>query len=100
MVGVSADKPESQRKFIEKFGLTFPMVPDVDRTVIEAFGVRKVLGVAAQRSTFVVDPDGRIAAVWEDVRVDGHAEDVLSTIESLSAKIADRSRDTSGEDCN
>lgn len=100
MVGVSADKPESQKKFIDKFSLTFPMIPDVDRVVIDAYGARKVLGVAAQRSTFLVDPDGRIAAVWSAVKVEGHAEAVLTTIEALSAKIADRSRDAAQEDCD
>ena len=100
MVGVSADKPESQRKFVDKFGLTFPMVPDVERTIIDAFGARKVLGVAAQRSTFLVDPEGRVARVWEAVKVSGHAEEVLTTIESLSDRIADRSRDVSEEDCD
>lgn len=100
MVGVSADKAESQRKFIDKFGLTFPMIPDVDRTVIDAYGARKVLGVAAQRSTFLVDPNGRVAAVWEAVKVEGHAEEVLGKIEALSDKIADRSRDGSEEDCD
>lgn len=100
MVGVSADKPESQRKFVDKFGLTFPMVPDVERTIIDAFGARKVLGVAAQRSTFLIDPEGRVARVWEAVKVSGHAEEVLTTIESLSDRIADRSRDVSEEDCD
>jgi peroxiredoxin Q/BCP len=100
VVGVSADKPESQRKFVDKFGLTFPMVPDVERTIIDAFGARKVLGVAAQRSTFLIDPEGRVARVWEAVKVSGHAEEVLTTIESLSDRIADRSRDVSEEDCD
>jgi peroxiredoxin Q/BCP len=84
VVGVSADKPEVQRRFIDKFGLTFPMVPDTGKGIIAAYGARGVLGVAAQRSTFLIGADGRIAHVWPKVSVDGHAEDVVATIRSLS----------------
>lgn len=83
MVGVSADKPQVQQRFIDKFGLTFPMIPDPDKVVIDSYGARKVIGVTAQRSTFLIDPDGRIAHVWPKVKVEGHAEDVAHTIERL-----------------
>lgn len=80
MVGVSADSPEVQRRFIDKFDLTFPMVSDTDKSIIDAYGVRKVLGVTAVRSTFLIGPDGRIAKIWPKVKVEGHAEDVLASI--------------------
>jgi len=83
VVGVSADKPEIQRRFIDKFGLTFPLVPDPDKTIIDAYGAREVLGVTAKRRTFLVGPDGRIAHVWPKVKVEGHADDVVAVIESL-----------------
>ncbi len=83
MVGVSADKPEIQQRFIDKFSLTFPMISDTDKSIIEAYGVRKVLGVTAVRSTFLIGPDGTIAHVWPKVRIEGHAQDVLETIERL-----------------
>lgn len=85
MVGVSADKPETQQKFIDKFGLTFPMISDTSKEVIDAFGAREVLGVTAKRKTFLVAPDGTIAFVWPAVKVQGHAEDVIATIERLAA---------------
>ncbi len=88
VVGVSADKPETQRKFIEKFGLTFPMVPDPDKVAIDAFGAREVLGLSAKRKTFLIDPEGRIARVWPKVKVEGHADDVVATIRALSEKRA------------
>lgn len=84
MVGVSADKPEIQQRFIDKFDLTFPMISDTDKRVIDAYGARAVLGVTATRSTFLVDPQGRIARVWPKVKIDGHAEDVLSAIRELA----------------
>lgn len=84
MVGVSADKPQVQQRFIDKFALTFPMISDVDRAIIGAYGASKVLGVTAERTTFLIDPDGRIARVWAKVKVNGHADDVVGTIRSMS----------------
>jgi peroxiredoxin Q/BCP len=79
-VGVSADSAETQRKFIAKFGLTFPMIPDPEKRVIGAYGAREVLGIVAKRSTFLVDPTGHVAAVWPRVQVEGHAEDVIARL--------------------
>lgn len=84
MVGVSADKPETQQKFIDKFELTFPMISDTSKTIIDAYGARQVLGVTATRSTFLIGPDGKIAHVWPKVKVEGHADDVVKVIRSLA----------------
>lgn len=83
VVGVSADTPEVQHRFIDKFGLTFPMVSDKAKAVIDAYGAREVLGIVAKRSTFLVAPNGTIAHVWPRVSVEGHADDVVSTITHL-----------------
>ena len=80
VVGVSADKPEVQQRFIDKFGLTFPMIADTSKTIIDAYGAREVLGVTAKRSTFLIGPDGRIERVWAKVHVEGHAAEVLDEI--------------------
>ena len=79
-MGVSADKPEVQQRFIDKFELTFPMLSDTDKSIIDAYGAREVLGVAAKRKTFLIGPDGRIAHVWPKVKVEGHADDVVAAI--------------------
>jgi thioredoxin-dependent peroxiredoxin len=84
VVGVSADDADAQQPFIDKFSLTFPMVPDPERKVIDAYGARGVLGLVAKRSTFLVGPDGRVAAVWPAVKVEGHGDDVTATIRRLS----------------
>jgi peroxiredoxin Q/BCP len=84
-VGVSADKPEIQQRFIDKYELTFPMVSDTSKAIIDVYGAREVLGVAAKRKTFLIDPEGRIAFVWPKVKVEGHADDVVATIERLAA---------------
>ncbi len=85
-MGVSADKPEVQQRFIDKFELTFPMISDTDKSIIYAYGAREVLGVSAKRSTFLIDPTGRIAHVWPRVKLTGHADDVVSVIDALSAE--------------
>lgn len=84
MVGVSGDKPEAQQKFIEKYGLTYPMVPDPSKEIVSAWGARAVLGLVAKRRTYLVGPDGRIAHIWPDVQVEGHAAEVVATIQALS----------------
>lgn len=79
-MGVSADSPETQRRFIDKFELTFPMIPDTAKAIIASYGAREVLGITAKRSTFLIDPNGRVAAVWPKVKVEGHADDVVATL--------------------
>lgn len=86
VVGISADKPEIQRKFIEKFELTFPMIPNTDKDIIAAYGAREVLGVTAKRKTFLIAPDGTIARSWSKVSVEGHADEVLGSIRELTGE--------------
>lgn len=84
VVGVSADSVEVQRKFIERFSLTFPMISDTEKRVIGDYGAREVLGITAKRSTFLISPDGRVAWVWPKVKVEGHAADVTDRLRTLS----------------
>lgn len=84
VVGVSGDKPESQRRFVEKYSLSYPMIPDPAKSVINAYGARSVLGLAAKRSTYLIDPNGAVAHVWRSVAINGHAEDVVQTIRDAS----------------
>ena len=82
ILGVSPDSPKKHRSFIEKKELGITLLSDEEKEVCEAYGVwqlkknygREYMGVV--RSTFIIDPDGRIAAVWEKVRVKGHVEAV------------------------
>ncbi|MDQ2658955.1 MAG: peroxiredoxin [Verrucomicrobiota bacterium] len=78
--GVSIDSPTSHEKFIAKFQLPFPLLADVDRKIVEAYGVwveksmygKKYLG--AERSTFVIGGDGRIRAIFRKVKPADHAD--------------------------
>ncbi len=82
ILGVSPDSPKKHRSFIEKKELGITLLADEEKEACEAYGVwqlkkfmgREYMGVV--RSTFIIDPDGCIAAVWEKVRVKGHVEAV------------------------
>ena len=85
LVGISADTANAQKKFQDKFSLPFTLLADADKKVAEAFGVmkeknmygKKVMGVA--RTTFVIE-DGVITKIFEKVKPEGHAEEVLGAL--------------------
>jgi peroxiredoxin Q/BCP len=89
VVGVSRDSIKSHCTFKDKFKISVPLLSDPERKVHEAYGAwgtktmygKKVEGVI--RSTFLVSPDGKIAKAWKGVKVDGHAEKVLESLEAL-----------------
>lgn len=85
-MGVSADRQEVQQRFIERFLLTFPMISDPQWHVIDAWGVHKVLGITATRTTFLIGPDGTIAHVWPKVKVEGHADDVIRVLREIQSR--------------
>ena len=76
--GVSVDSAASHEKFISKYHLPFPLLSDPDKKIVEAYGVwveksmygKKYMG--AERSTFVIDGDGRISAIFRKVKPDEH----------------------------
>jgi len=84
LLGISPDTPKAQKNFKDKYDLPFTLLADADKTVAKAFGVmkeknmygKKVMGVA--RTTFVIGPDGKIRHIFENVKADGHAEEVLA----------------------
>ena len=86
ILGVSLDGKESHQKFIKKFGLPFPLLSDEDAAVSKAYGVYKEKSMygkkywGIERSTFVIDPDGKVKAVFRKVKVDGHADEVLKAL--------------------
>ena len=86
LFGVSPDKIESHQKFKKKFDLPFPLLADPDHTAAEAYGAwgeksmygKKYLGIL--RTTFVIDEKGKIARVFEKVKPEGHAAQVLEAL--------------------
>jgi peroxiredoxin Q/BCP len=89
VVGVSILDERSKAKFAAKYNLTFPLLADTDHAVAEKYGVwqeksrygRKYMGIA--RTTYLIGPDGKIARRWDNVKVDGHAEEVLGAVKGL-----------------
>jgi len=87
--GVSPQGAASKRAFREKFGLPFTLLADEDHAVADTYGTwveknnygKTYWGVA--RRTFLVDPNGRIAKVWEKVKPEGHANEVLEALDDL-----------------
>ena len=86
ILGVSPDSVKSHDKFKERFDLPFTLISDEDHKIAEAYGVwqeksmygRKYMGI--QRSTFVIDEKGKIAAIYDKVKVTGHVADVLGKV--------------------
>lgn len=86
IVGVSRDSQKSHANFAAKQELPFPLVSDADETWCRAFDVihekvlygKRHLGIV--RSTFLIDPDGKLAREWRGVKVPGHAQAVLDAI--------------------
>jgi peroxiredoxin Q/BCP len=89
VVGISADTVKAQEKFRDKHSLSVPLISDATHEMLEAYGVwgeksmygRKFMGIV--RTTVLVGPDGRIARLWRNVKVDGHAEEVLAAARDL-----------------
>lgn len=82
--GVSVDSVESHRKFIEKYNLPFPLVSDESKSIVQAYGVwvqKSMYGksyMGAERTSFVIRPDGTIKAIFRKVKPDEHVETVLN----------------------
>ncbi len=89
VLGVSPDSVRSHKRFQERHGLKVRLLSDPEKEVIRKYGAwgkkkmagREYFGVI--RSTFLIDPQGRVRKVWPKVRVKGHAEEVLNVLKSL-----------------
>jgi peroxiredoxin Q/BCP len=87
VIGVSGDSPASHQKFIEKNGLSFPLLSDSRYRISTAYGVykrkslygREYMGI--ERTTFIIGRDGTVRRVFIRVKVKGHAEQVLAALE-------------------
>lgn len=91
VVGVSPDSVRRHASFRDKHGLTITLLSDTEKETLANYGVwveksmygRKYMGV--ERSTFLIDGEGRIRRIWNKVKVAGHAEEVLSAVHELKA---------------
>lgn len=89
VLGVSGDSVESHKKFAKKFTLNFPLLSDERKTVLRAYGVwkekslygRTFMGI--ERTTFIIDEQGKIDDIFQKVKVDGHLEEVLAELDIM-----------------
>ncbi len=89
VLGVSPDDVESHEKFIKKYSLPFDLLADTDHAVAEKYGVwkeksmygRKYMGI--ERTTFIIDTDGKIAKIFPKVKVDAHSEEVAAALKAI-----------------
>jgi thioredoxin-dependent peroxiredoxin len=92
VLGVSPDDVASHGKFRDKFSLNFPLLADPDHKVAELYGAwreknmygKKSMGI--QRSTFLIDAEGKVSKAWKRVEVDGHDGAVLAALQALAAR--------------
>ena len=89
IIGISADSPESHMKFTNKHDLKLTLLSDQNHKVMEdygAWGIKKMYGKeywGIIRSTFLIDPEGKIAEAWYSVKVKGHVDKVKEVLEGL-----------------
>jgi peroxiredoxin Q/BCP len=90
ILGVSRESVKSHQNFCAKQGFAFDLVSDPDETLCQAFGVikpKKLYGrdyIGIERSTFLIDPKGRVAESWRGVKVAGHADEVLAALQKAA----------------
>jgi peroxiredoxin Q/BCP len=90
VIGISPDSLKSHDKFRTKYGLDFELASDEEKSMLEAYGVwvqksmygRKYMGV--ERTTILIDRNGTVARIWPQVKVPGHAQEVLEAARGLS----------------
>ena len=89
ILGVSPDSPKKHRNFIDKKNLTITLLADEEKELCKLFGVwqlKKFMGkeyMGVVRTTFIINPNGKVAKVWEKVRVKGHIDNVKEELELL-----------------
>lgn len=92
IVGLSRDSIASHKKFMEKFGLNFPLISDEDGAICDLFQVmrtKKMYGKDVRgisRSTFLIDSSGVLVKEWRDVKVPGHTDEVFEAVKLLNSK--------------
>lgn len=92
LFGVSIDPAKSHEKFIGKFDLPFPLLADTDKAIVEAYGVwveksmygKKYMGT--ERTTFVIDSNGKISAIFPKVKPAEHAELLIQSLQELATQ--------------
>ena len=89
MLGISKDSPKALKKFKDKYSLPYTLLADEDKKLCEAFGVLKEKNmygrttIGIERTSFLIDEQGRVLKVFSKVKPEGHAEEVLSALRQV-----------------
>jgi len=89
VIGVSTDDVESHKKFADKYELSFTLLADTEKEIVNAYGVwaeKSIYGktyMGTLRNSFLIDPEGKITKVYEDVKPEKHAKDVLRDMAAM-----------------
>jgi len=83
IIGASVDDIDIQKRFQSENKLPFELLSDSDKKVSKAFGVLNSKGDYSQRKTFIIDPDGKIAHIFDKVNVSSHDEEVKDALKKL-----------------
>ncbi|MFD0672282.1 peroxiredoxin [Cohnella sp. GCM10027633] len=92
ILGISTNDLKSHRKFMDKYGLTYPLLADVDHRVCDLYGVwqeKKLYGkvyMGIVRSTFLIDENGKLVQEWRNLKVKGHVDEVVAAIRALNKR--------------
>lgn len=89
IIGISPDSVESHKKFAEKYKLPFDLLSDIDKKVVEKYGVwkeksmygKKYMGV--ERTTYIIGKDGKVKKVFQKVKVPNHHNEVMETLKEI-----------------
>ena len=89
MLGISKDSPKALKKFKDKYSLPYTLLADEDKKLCEAFGVLKEKNmygrttIGIERTSFLIDEQGRVLKVFSKVKPEGHAEEVLAALRQV-----------------
>src|SRR5579872_6832098 len=92
VLGISVDSVASHKKFAEKYELPFTLLADIEKSVVEKYGVwgkKKFMGReydGTLRTSFLIDPEGKIVKIYENVKPPSHAEEVLQDLQEFTAR--------------
>jgi len=89
VLGISKDSPKALKKFKDKYSLPYTLLADEDKKLCEAFGVLKEKNmygrttIGIERTSFLIDEQGRVLKVFSKVKPEGHAEEVLAALRQV-----------------
>jgi len=83
IIGVSLDSVQSHDKFARKYELPFPLISDKEKNIANAYGVLRDVGLSANRVTFIIGKDGKVAKIFPKVDVGKHTDEVVAALKEL-----------------